>query len=129
MYGAPYNAHAPAPQYGAAPPMPGYYGAPAPAQPMYGQPAPPQQPYYAHGPPALAPAAPAPPAHLSSPDAFAAYFHSQLATLTFNSKPIITNLTIIAHENIGAMGNVVAQCVDEHISQVRQSDAIPSDNC
>jgi pre-mRNA cleavage complex 2 protein Pcf11/serine/threonine-protein kinase CTR1 len=62
-------------------------------------------------------------------DELVAQYRTALGELTFNSKPIITNLTIIAHENIGAMGNVVAQCVDEHISQVRQSDAIPSDNC
>lgn len=45
-------------------------------------------------------------------------FRGQLASLTFNSKPIITNLTVIALENAGQLASVVAQCLEEHIISV-----------
>lgn len=54
----------------------------------------------------------------SDPDAFARMYNSHLASLTFNSKPIITNLTVMAHEHVQQMANVVARCLDEHIVQV-----------
>lgn len=69
---------------------------------------------------------PAPPAQAppygSDPNAFAAMYKSHLASLTFNSKPIITNLTVMAHENVQSMANVVARCIDEHITQVKTND-------
>jgi pre-mRNA cleavage complex 2 protein Pcf11 len=54
----------------------------------------------------------------TDPDAFARMYNSHLASLTFNSKPIITNLTVMAHEHVQQMANVVARCLDEHIVQV-----------
>ncbi|WFD21937.1 hypothetical protein MEQU1_000597 [Malassezia equina] len=50
--------------------------------------------------------------------AFEAMFRGHLAHLTFNSKPIITNLTLIAQENAQRMSTVVAKTLDEHILMV-----------
>ncbi|PWN26679.1 hypothetical protein BDZ90DRAFT_241074, partial [Jaminaea rosea] len=73
---------------------------------------------------------PAPPAQAppygSDPNAFAAMYKSHLASLTFNSKPIITNLTVMAHENVQSMANVVARCIDEHITQSPPPFRLPS---
>jgi pre-mRNA cleavage complex 2 protein Pcf11 len=42
---------------------------------------------------------------------------TSLDDLTFNSRPIITNLTIIAQENIQA-AEVITRAIEEHISKV-----------
>ncbi|PWN51959.1 hypothetical protein IE53DRAFT_385639 [Violaceomyces palustris] len=62
----------------------------------------------------------------SDPNAFAAMFREHLSSLTFNSKPIITNLTIIAHEHVLRMANVVAKCLDDHIMQSHPSIRLPA---
>lgn len=72
-----------------------------------------EQAHYGHA------AAPPLPDVYADPNAFAQMYKSHLAALTFNSKPIITNLTVMAHENVSRMANVIAQCLDEHILQVR----------
>ncbi|KAJ9474267.1 Protein PCF11 [Pseudozyma hubeiensis] len=92
--------------YGA--PQPGY-GAPV---PQYGYPVRPQQP---------------PPVDIGSdPAAFADMYNSHLKSLTFNSKPIITNLTVIAHDHAARMSNVVAKCIDDHIMQSHPSIRLPA---
>lgn len=66
-----------------------------------------------------APSGPAPTMAIApDPNAFAQMYRAHLGSLTFNSKPIITNLTVMAHENVHTMANTIAQCVDEHITQV-----------
>ena len=50
--------------------------------------------------------------------AFEAMFRGHLAHLTFNSKPIITNLTLIAQESAQRMSTIVAKILDDHILMV-----------
>lgn len=51
------------------------------------------------------------------------YLYS-LKELTFNSRPIITNLTIIAQENVNH-AQVIAKAIEEHISKVRKDLFFP----
>lgn len=103
------------------------YGSPQPPQQQYGQQsqwnAPPHNHQAYNGAPPVGP--PLPDVY-SDPNAFAQMYKSHLAALTFNSKPIITNLTVMAHENASRMANVIAQCIDEHILQV---SAQPNELC
>ncbi|KAJ1023219.1 hypothetical protein NDA16_003372 [Ustilago loliicola] len=114
MYGAPPQPHggyaAQVPQYGAHPPA--YGGAPMPPQPHHS--APPHMavdPNLAIG---------------TDPQAFAKMYHSHLKSLTFNSKPIITNLTVIAHDHSAHMSAMVAKCLDDHIMQSHPSVRLPA---
>lgn len=108
-------------QYSGPPPPLQGYQQPGFQQPTYGQP-PQQFQQQAQQPtfPAQGPSSFANPALATAtdPNAFAQMFKGHLAALTFNSKPIITNLTVIAHEHSARMANVVAQCLDEHILSV-----------
>lgn len=132
--------HAPAPGYGGPSSHSGYGGSPPPAPgPSH---YPPQQQHHYQGggyssppPPASAPYAQAPPpqhqqqqqpAGPSLPynigtdqNVFRGYFSHELKQLTFNSKPIINGLTILAHEHATRMAPIVCQCLEEHIRQVR----------
>ena len=49
---------------------------------------------------------------------FVASYASELADLTFNSKPIINTLTMLASENLGAASSIAA-AVERHILMVR----------
>ncbi|WFD25661.1 hypothetical protein MNAN1_000625 [Malassezia nana] len=62
---------------------------------------------------------------MANPAAFEAMFRGHLAHLTFNSKPIITNLTLIAQENAQRMSTVVAKILDDHILMVCDSRHSP----
>lgn len=108
MYGAPPQPHggyaAQVPQYGAHPPA--YGVAPLPPQPHMVV-----DPNLAIG---------------TDPHAFAKMYHSHLKSLTFNSKPIITNLTVIAHDHSARMSAVVAKCLDDHIMQSHPSIRLPA---
>lgn len=95
------------------------YAAPAPA------PAPVQH-QYTPPPPAVTTQAPPlkegelrpPPDVAHDPNSFRRYFKLQLDHLTYNSKPVITSLTLFAHEHAIRMASVVAQCFDEHLRTV-----------
>ncbi|GAA5890445.1 hypothetical protein JCM16303_007145 [Sporobolomyces ruberrimus] len=60
------------------------------------------------------------------PNTFRRYFSQQLQGLTFNSKPVITNLTLFAHEHAVRMSGIVAQCFEEHFRNVSPSYVLPS---
>jgi hypothetical protein len=60
----------------------------------------------------------------TDPNAFAQMFKAQLASLTFNSKPIITNVTILSHEHMQRMSQVVARCLEEHVLSVSISSFV-----
>lgn len=59
-----------------------------------------------------------PPDVAHDPNSFRRYFKLQLDHLTYNSKPVITSLTLFAHEHAIRMASVVAQCFDEHLRTV-----------
>ncbi len=50
---------------------------------------------------------------------FAQRYEAKLAELTFNSKPIINGLTIIADENKNVHAQDVVNCITARIGQVR----------
>ncbi|KPV74576.1 uncharacterized protein RHOBADRAFT_8287, partial [Rhodotorula graminis WP1] len=54
------------------------------------------------------------------------FFSQQLQGLTFNSKPIITALTLFAHEHLLRMSGVVAQCLDEHLRSCPPQHVLPT---
>lgn len=54
----------------------------------------------------------------NNPHAFRRYFDSHLANLTFNSKPVITDLTLLAHRHVMRMGPIVAACLEDHLRNV-----------
>ncbi|GAA5914453.1 hypothetical protein JCM6882_003022 [Rhodosporidiobolus microsporus] len=139
--GYPYGAHAPPP------PSAGYPPAYPPAGAPYGgyYPPPPPQAQYDYPPPAahhsppppapLAPAAP-PPAREGElrpppdvgvdPNSFRRFFGQELHKLTYNSKPVITALTLFAHEHSVRMSGVVAQCLEEHIRTCPPTYLLPT---
>ncbi|KAG0100700.1 hypothetical protein BGZ93_007690 [Podila epicladia] len=51
-------------------------------------------------------------------------FRNELATLTFNSKPIITNLTIIAEKNPGA-AKVIVPIIEERLRSAPPNQKLP----
>ncbi|OLL26358.1 hypothetical protein NEOLI_004592 [Neolecta irregularis DAH-3] len=52
-------------------------------------------------------------------------YRCSLTELTFNSKPIITNLTVIAQENMHAAA-VIAKCLEEHINRAPPPHKLPA---
>jgi hypothetical protein len=97
----------------------GYYSAPpqvAPAYQAYGAPA--HQPAYAaYAQPVAAP----PPPPVSAAEAFRHFFRSHLATLTFNSRPVINHLTQLALDQTANFENavVVSEEIAKGIFEVR----------
>ncbi|BGP25604.1 pre-mRNA cleavage complex 2 protein Pcf11 [Rhodotorula toruloides] len=119
------SAYPPAPRYDYGPPPPSAYSAYPPAQPAY---------HHYSSPPPPAPAPPPlkegelrpPPDVAQDPNSFRRYFTQQLQGLTFNSKPIITSLTLFAHEHVVRMSGVVAQCMEEHLRTCPPHYVLPS---
>ncbi|GAA5901934.1 hypothetical protein JCM8208_006643 [Rhodotorula glutinis] len=109
-----------------APPHHHYYGyhhqqpSHSPAPPPVASPPPPQQPPLREG--ELRP----PPDVGVDPNSFRRFFAQQLQGLTFNSKPIITALTLFAHEHLLRMSGVVAQCLDEHLRSCPPQHVLPT---
>lgn len=54
---------------------------------------------------------------MTSTDEIKAEYTSSLADLTFNSKPLINVLTILAEENL-PNAKVIVEAIEEHLSKV-----------
>ncbi|GJJ07434.1 hypothetical protein Clacol_001636 [Clathrus columnatus] len=59
------------------------------------------------------------------PNTFRQFYASQLATLTFNSRPIIQNLSMIA-QDYNRLSNIVVQCIEAHIRRVPPNVKLPA---
>lgn len=57
---------------------------------------------------------------LHHPHDIAQDYKCSLMDLTFNSKPIINNLTIIAHENM-EFAHIITKVIEEHINKVQRN--------
>ncbi|EJD53737.1 hypothetical protein AURDEDRAFT_110499 [Auricularia subglabra TFB-10046 SS5] len=89
----------------------------------------PHNPSYS-GPPPSAPQPPMPPSGFSNPahmgpDEFRQFYASHLATLTFNSRPIIQNLSLMA-QDFQRWASIVAQCLEAHIRRVPSTLKLPA---
>ncbi|KAF8525345.1 hypothetical protein JB92DRAFT_2877529 [Gautieria morchelliformis] len=62
---------------------------------------------------------------LYDPNTFRQFYASHLATLTFNSRPIIQNLSMIA-QDYSRMSSVVVQCLEAHIRRVGPNIKLPA---
>ena len=56
---------------------------------------------------------------------FVALYVSELADLTFNSKPIINTLTMLASENVNAASSIAA-AIEKHLLTVRSWHRLPA---
>ncbi|GAA5832500.1 hypothetical protein JCM11251_001348 [Rhodosporidiobolus azoricus] len=113
---APYGGYYPPPQHHAPPPT--HYDYPPPA---HHSPPPPAAP-----PPAREGELRPPPDVGADPNSFRRFFSHELQKLTYNSKPVITALTLFAHEHSVRMSGVVAQCLEEHIRTCPSTYILPT---
>lgn len=79
----------------------------------YSAPYPPPQPTRQMSPPAQQPQQ-----ELNDPNVFRSYFRSGLAALTSNSRPIIQDLTTLAHQYLLRMSTVISDELLNHIRHV-----------
>jgi pre-mRNA cleavage complex 2 protein Pcf11 len=73
---------------------------------------------YPQQPPAHYP--PQPPVYTVDPNTFRRDYMGSLSELTFNSRPIIQNLSNIAADN-HRYADIVVSCIDDHIRRVSPS--------
>lgn len=93
------------------------YGQPPYGGPSYSSP-PPTGVYHHYSQPI--PQGPSPTAYQVDCDSFRRDFSSRLSELTFNSRPIIQQLSMLAQDGARFAG-IVAQCLETHIRRVSHS--------
>jgi len=95
------------------------------SQNLYGQP-PYGGPSYSSPPPAPytqfyhQPAPPAPPTYHVDATSFRREYMTRLSELTFNSRPMIQHLSMLAQDS-SRFADIVAQCIEGHIRRVSRS--------
>ncbi|GAA5848917.1 hypothetical protein JCM8547_006388 [Rhodosporidiobolus lusitaniae] len=123
---AQYPGYPPPPAQHQQSPPPAHYASPPP-QPAPAPHQPPPPPAAAAAPPAAKEGELHPPPDVGvDPNSFRRFFASELANLTYNSKPVITALTLFAHEHSVRMSGVVAQCMEEHLRTCPTPYLLPS---
>ncbi|KAG8964528.1 hypothetical protein FRC03_001694 [Tulasnella sp. 419] len=81
---------------------------------------------YQQQPPQQYYAPPPPDPYTMSPDAFRAWFSSQLQQLVVNQKNIIHKIAYIANEHAQRMAPVMAQCMEQHIRRANPQIKLPA---
>ena len=87
------------------------YGQPSYTGPSYSSPHPASYSQFYQQPP------PAPPAYTVDSASFRRVYMTRLSGLTFNSRPIIQDLSMLAQDS-SRFADIVAQCIEEHIRTV-----------
>ena len=88
------------------------YGQPSYGGPSYSSPHPaPYSQFYRQPPP------PAPPTYNVDATSFRREYMTRLSELTFNSRPMIQHLSMLAQDS-SRFADIVAQCIEEHIRTV-----------
>ncbi|GAA5990252.1 hypothetical protein JCM11641_001799 [Rhodosporidiobolus odoratus] len=117
---SPYGGYSYPPAPSSYPPPPQSYASPSPSAPPLHAPPPPQPIAPREG--ELRP----PPDVGVDPNSFRRFFSQELQKLSYNSKPVITSLTLFAHEHSVRMGVVVAQCLEEHLRNCPAVHLLPT---
>ena len=88
------------------------YGQPSYGGPSYSSPTPAPYSQYYHQPPP-----PAPPIYYADATSFRREYMTRLSELTFNSRPMIQHLSMLAQDS-SRFADIVAQCIEGHIRRV-----------
>jgi pre-mRNA cleavage complex 2 protein Pcf11 len=91
------------------------YGQPSYGGPSYSSPRPAPYSQFYHQ-----PAPPAPPTYTVDAASFRREYMTRLAELTFNSRPMIQHLSMLAQDS-SRFADIAAQCIEEHIRTVSPS--------
>jgi pre-mRNA cleavage complex 2 protein Pcf11 len=62
----------------------------------------------------------------NDPNEFRRYFVNQLNTLTFNSRPIINSLSLLARQHYVRMQNIIATALEDHLRNCDPSIRLPA---